>query len=107
MRDSPISDLYLYRYCCAQLEYTSPRSFIGSVYGHIRTLSFLKQNIEHVFQSANIVELMVHPGLYLPISHTTWFSNLQRLGELLNLIRLRKHLDRWGVQIVNQDGVKC
>ncbi|MXQ55286.1 ChbG/HpnK family deacetylase [Shimazuella alba] len=103
MRENLFSDLFLYDYSCSQLSPIPSKTFIGSVYGHIRSFSFLKQNINQAFQTSNLLELMVHPGLQFPISHTTWFSNFDRVHELWNLLRLRSYIRKQNIQIVNHD----
>ncbi|MCH5586337.1 ChbG/HpnK family deacetylase [Shimazuella sp. AN120528] len=103
MRENLFSDLFLYDYSCSQLSPISSKTFIGSIYGHIRSFSFLKQNIDQAFQTSSLLELMVHPGLQFPISHATWFSNFDRVHELWNLLRLRFYLRKQNIQIVNHD----
>ncbi|PRZ12686.1 YdjC-like protein [Laceyella sediminis] len=106
MRESPISDLLLYRYSSSLLSPISAKKFIGSIYGHIRTYSFLKKNLQQSFESTDILELMVHPGFYFPVPHSTWFSNKERLQELWNLVRLQRYLKKQHIKIVNQDGLE-
>lgn len=106
MRENPISDLLLYRYSSSLLVPIPAKKFIGSVYGHVRTFSFLKKSLQQSFDSTDILELMVHPGFYFPVRHSTWFSNKERLHELWNLVRLQRYLKKQHIKIVNQDGLE-
>lgn len=106
MRQSPLSDILLYRYACSRLSSESGRKFLGTVYGHYRTIPELIEQINHIQEKGETtaVELMVHPGIYLPVHHNTWFSNLERQKELLNLFKLIRKLDRGKMIVVNQVG---
>lgn len=105
MRASPMSDIYLYQYACSYLtELKREKLFIGTVYGHVQSMDFMKQSFENI-GTGKIVELMVHPGLYFPIKHKTWFSNRERFRELVNLIKLKHSAFRKNkLTICNQDG---
>lgn len=106
MRKSPLSDILLYRYACSKLQAETGHKFLGTVYGHYRTIPELMEQINHIQKKGDTmaVELMVHPGIYLPVRHNTWFSNLERQKELINLFKLLRKQNRRKLTVVNQFG---
>ncbi|WP_239773040.1 ChbG/HpnK family deacetylase [Mammaliicoccus sp. I-M36] len=104
MMTNPLYDIYLYRNCCININSSiSHIEFLGTVYGHIRTYKFLTESIKDACDN-NTYELMVHPGFYCPFifKHSVPFSNIERLQELINLIKLKFLHKNYKINLINQ-----
>jgi len=87
MRTCRKADLLLYSRASKGLDCeNSCLSFVGTTYGHLRTISHLKDVIRNVANSGKVTELMVHPGLNLAPARLGGFSNHERSRELLQII---------------------
>ena len=100
-------DFILYNYLCDIYNLDDDINFIGSIYGYFRKNSILYQQIMH-FEEDNIVQIMVHPGLYFPfIKHKTAFSNYDRFKEFLSLCKLSIEISKnKKIEIVNYSSKK-